>query len=85
VTTSTPTARREQWLAARNVTFLLASRSPLATLDAYNARMGWGIPWVSSDGLKVVWQLLDRTPRGREHGAVEGWPRRHDGYGGECD
>lgn len=31
-----------------------------------------------TDGLDVAWQLLDRTPKGREHGAVEGWPRRHD-------
>ena len=135
----------QEHLAAHDVTFLLASRSPLQTLDAYKARMGWDIPWVSSgasdfdrdfsawteadrangtgynfgtpagagvdvahdmelmalsvfeledgvvyhtytcfdrgtDGLNVAWQLLDRTPKGREHGAVEGWPRRHDEY-----
>ena len=135
----------ETHLAAHDVTFLLASRSPLQALDAYKARMGWAIPWVSSgasdfdrdfrawteedrangtgynfgtpggagvdtandmelmalsvfaledgvvyhtytcfdrgtDGLNVAWQLLDRTPKGREHGAVEGWPRRHDEY-----
>ncbi|NKY54219.1 DUF899 domain-containing protein [Nocardia vermiculata] len=34
-------------LAHRDVTFLLASRSPLATLNEYKARFGWDIDWVS--------------------------------------
>jgi predicted dithiol-disulfide oxidoreductase (DUF899 family) len=33
-----------------------------------------------TDVLNPTWQLLDRAPKGREHGAVEGWPRRHDEY-----
>jgi predicted dithiol-disulfide oxidoreductase (DUF899 family) len=37
-------------LKARDTTLLLASRAPLARLLAYRERMGWGIPWVSSDG-----------------------------------
>src|SRR6202020_948415 len=36
-------------LAHRDVTFLLASRSPLEALNAYKARMGWEIEWVSSE------------------------------------
>jgi predicted dithiol-disulfide oxidoreductase (DUF899 family) len=36
-------------LAHRDVTFLLASRSPLEVLNAYKARMGWDIEWVSSE------------------------------------
>ena len=36
-------------LARRDVTFILASRSPLELLNAYKARMGWGIEWVSSE------------------------------------
>jgi predicted dithiol-disulfide oxidoreductase (DUF899 family) len=36
-------------LAQRDVTFILASRSPLDVLNAYKARMGWEIEWVSSD------------------------------------
>jgi predicted dithiol-disulfide oxidoreductase (DUF899 family) len=36
-------------LAQRDVTFILASRSPLEVLNAYRARMGWGIEWVSSE------------------------------------
>jgi predicted dithiol-disulfide oxidoreductase (DUF899 family) len=37
-------------LAAHDVTFLCASRSPLETLQAYKRRMGWSFPWVSSEG-----------------------------------
>ena len=37
-------------LAAHDVTFVLASRSPLPTLAAYRERMGWQLPWVSSEG-----------------------------------
>ncbi|WP_216899846.1 DUF899 domain-containing protein [Nocardia alni] len=34
-------------LAHRDVTFILASRSPLPTLNAYKQRFGWDIDWVS--------------------------------------
>lgn len=37
-------------LARRDVTFLLASRSPLPVLTAYKQRMGWDVEWVSSGG-----------------------------------
>jgi predicted dithiol-disulfide oxidoreductase (DUF899 family) len=132
-------------LRQHDVTFMCASRSPLATLNAYKQRLGWSFPWVSSQGsdfnrdfgafteverqngtgfnfgtprhasenlpekeelmalsafalddgavyhtytcydrgtdvLNPTWQLLDRAPKGRAAGAVEGWPRRHDEY-----
>src|ERR1700729_4645111 len=35
-------------LHARDVTLLLVSQAPLAKLQAYQRRMGWSIPWVSS-------------------------------------
>jgi predicted dithiol-disulfide oxidoreductase (DUF899 family) len=35
-------------LRHRDVTMVLVSRAPLATLQAYKARMGWGLKWVSS-------------------------------------
>jgi predicted dithiol-disulfide oxidoreductase (DUF899 family) len=35
-------------LHARDVTLLLVSQAPLAKLQAYQQRMGWSIPWVSS-------------------------------------
>ena len=34
-------------LAHRDVTFILASRSPLPTLNEYKRRFGWDIEWVS--------------------------------------
>lgn len=36
-------------LAHRDVTFILASRSPLATLNDYKHRFDWNIEWVSMD------------------------------------
>ncbi|MDH3499553.1 MAG: DUF899 domain-containing protein [Acidimicrobiia bacterium] len=36
-------------LAARDVTFLCASRAPLANILAYKKRMGWNFEWVSSE------------------------------------
>jgi predicted dithiol-disulfide oxidoreductase (DUF899 family) len=38
-------------LKARDATLLLASRAPLDKLLAYRERMGWQIPWVSSNGI----------------------------------
>ncbi|MBA3544351.1 MAG: DUF899 domain-containing protein [Chthoniobacterales bacterium] len=35
---------------ARNTSFVLVSRGPLAKLKAYQKRMGWQIPWYSSAG-----------------------------------
>ena len=37
-------------LAARDTTFALISRAPLAKLEAYKASQGWKIPWYSSYG-----------------------------------
>jgi predicted dithiol-disulfide oxidoreductase (DUF899 family) len=37
-------------LRDRDTTFVLASRAPLAKLEAYKAEKGWDIPWVSSFG-----------------------------------
>jgi predicted dithiol-disulfide oxidoreductase (DUF899 family) len=34
----------------RDVTFTAVSRAPLAKIEAYRKRMGWGFPWVSSYG-----------------------------------
>lgn len=36
-------------LNARDVTFLCISRAPLERLHAYERRMGWQFPWVSSE------------------------------------
>lgn len=36
-------------LEARDISFALVSRAPLANIRAYQARMGWTIPWLSSE------------------------------------
>jgi predicted dithiol-disulfide oxidoreductase (DUF899 family) len=33
-----------------------------------------------TDVLNTTWQLLDRTPLGRDEGAAQGWPGRRDEY-----
>ena len=33
-----------------DVTLVMVSRAPLAKIEAYRARMGWDVPWVSSHG-----------------------------------
>jgi predicted dithiol-disulfide oxidoreductase (DUF899 family) len=37
-------------LHQRDTTLALASRAPLDRLEAYRKRMGWAVPWYSSDG-----------------------------------
>lgn len=37
-------------LNARDASFALVSRAPIARIEAYRRRMGWSIPWVSSFG-----------------------------------
>jgi len=37
-------------LSARDTSFVLISRAPLAKLEAYKTKMGWDRPWVSSFG-----------------------------------
>lgn len=37
-------------LNARDTSFALVSRAPIAKLEAYKRRMGWTVPWVSSYG-----------------------------------
>src|SRR5262249_61277536 len=37
-------------LNARDTSFALVSRAPIAKIEAYRKRMGWTIPWYSSFG-----------------------------------
>ena len=58
-------------LNAHDVTFVLASRSPLETLQAYRERMGWDIPWVSSGGSDFNRYFSAWTEEDRANGT--GW------------
>src|SRR5215218_163791 len=37
-------------LHARDTSFAIVSRAPIAKIEPYRERMGWKIPWYSSDG-----------------------------------
>ena len=37
-------------LHARDTSFVLVSRAPLAKIERYKKRMGWSVPWFSSSG-----------------------------------
>ena len=65
-------------LAAHDVTFLCASRSPLETLQAYKRRMGWSFPWVSSEGTDFNrdFSAFNEEDRERGTGFNFGTPRR---------
>lgn len=40
----------EMHLGARDTTLVAISRAPLADIEQYRTRMGWGFPWYSSSG-----------------------------------
>jgi predicted dithiol-disulfide oxidoreductase (DUF899 family) len=58
-------------LNAHDVTFVLASRSPLETLNAYKQRMGWDLPWVSSGETDFNHDFSAWTEEDRRNGT--GW------------
>jgi predicted dithiol-disulfide oxidoreductase (DUF899 family) len=62
-------------LAARDVTFLCVSRAPLEKLQAYERRMGWSFPWVSSQGSDFNFDF------GASHSTEEVTPRLEGNLG----
>src|SRR5260370_39622593 len=40
-------------LAARDARLVVVSRAPLAQIEAVKRRMGWRVPWTSSDGQRL--------------------------------
>lgn len=56
-------------LNARNASFALVARAPIAKIEAYRRRMGWTIPWVSSYGtdFNVDFGVGPKTPQPEEH------------------
>ena len=52
-------------LHARDTSFALVSRAPLAKIEAYRKRMGWTIPWYSSfeNDFNVDFGVSPETPQ----------------------
>jgi len=58
-------------LAQRDVTFVVASRAPLAEIETFQKRMGWRFKWVSSYGSDFNFDYqVSATPAERESGKV---------------
>jgi len=58
-------------LAHRDTTFVMASRAPLAALQAYKRRMGWDLEWVSTLGSEFNFDLgVSFSPEQQQHGAT---------------
>jgi predicted dithiol-disulfide oxidoreductase (DUF899 family) len=55
-------------LHARDTSFVLVSRAPLAQIEAYRERMGWTIPWFSSSDSDFNVDFGVTTERGETFG-----------------
>jgi predicted dithiol-disulfide oxidoreductase (DUF899 family) len=55
-------------LHARDISFVMVSRAPLANLLAYEKRMGWTLPWFSSSGSDFNADFGLTTEEGEHHG-----------------
>ncbi|ROO62587.1 putative dithiol-disulfide oxidoreductase (DUF899 family) [Micromonospora sp. Llam0] len=53
---------------ARDTTFVMVSRAPLADFQAFKARMGWEIPWYSSFGSDFNYDYEVSTEQGESPG-----------------
>ena len=56
-------------LHARDTSFALVSRAPLAKIERYKKRMGWTLPWYSSFGsdFNVDFGVSPETPRAGDY------------------
>ncbi len=55
-------------LHARDTSFALVSRAPLASIESYRERMGWTVPWFSSSGSDFNVDFGVTTDRGETFG-----------------
>jgi len=58
-------------LANHDVTLCAVSRAPLAKLQAYKQRMGWGFPWASSFGSDFNYDFQAAYTEEQQSGVVE--------------
>jgi predicted dithiol-disulfide oxidoreductase (DUF899 family) len=66
-------------LAHRDVTFVAISRAPLAQIERFRRRMGWGFKWVSSHGTDFNYDFgvsftPDEVAKGRINYNYGTWP-----------
>lgn len=64
-------------LHARNTSFALVSRAPIAKLLNFRERMGWDLPWFSSEGTNFN-EDFDATVDGEEQQAISVFLRHGD-------
>jgi len=55
-------------LWARDTTFVMVARAPLAKIDPFKARMGWKMPWYSSFGSEFNYDYEVTTEMGESPG-----------------
>ena len=55
-------------LHARDTSFAVVSLAPLANLEGYKKRMGWKVPWYSSEGTSFNEDFGLTTPEGETFG-----------------
>jgi predicted dithiol-disulfide oxidoreductase (DUF899 family) len=55
-------------LNARDVSFAVVSRAPLANIRGYQKRMGWQLPWFSSAGSDFNTDFGLTSEEGEQHG-----------------
>jgi len=60
-------------LNARDTSFVLVSRAPFATLEAYQQRMGWQVPWYSSYGSAFNYDFGTTTADGESFALTVFW------------
>ena len=51
---------------ARDINFVLVSLAPLANINTYKKRMGWRLPWFSSEGSDFNKDFGLSTPQGEQ-------------------
>ncbi|GAA1289219.1 DUF899 domain-containing protein [Saccharothrix xinjiangensis] len=67
-------------MRARDTTFAMVSRAPLADFQAFKARMGWTMPWYSSYGSDFNYDYEVSTEQGESPGVSAFYREGDDAY-----
>src|SRR2546422_438892 len=68
-------------LANHDVTLAAVSRAPIAKLQAYKRRMGWGFPWASSFGSDFNYDFQAGYTKEQQRSGVAVYNFRAEGFG----